>query len=71
MAEEAFADELAKRGISARRCHELDSISFKDDGIIEVQRQFSVTRDPRALDTTCPVGCDGAYSRIRKVPDSL
>lgn len=71
MAEKAFADDLAKRGISVRRCHKLDSVSVRHDGTMEVQRQFSVTRDPRAADTIYPVGCDGAYSRIRKVPDSL
>lgn len=67
MVEKAFADDLAKRGISVRRCHKLDSVSVKDDGTMEVQSQFNVTRDLRAFDATYLVGCDGAHSRVRKM----
>lgn len=67
MVEKAFADDLAKRGISVRRCHKLDSVSVKDDGTMEVQSQFNVTRDLRAFDATYLVGCDGAHSRVRKL----
>lgn len=68
MVEKAFADDLAKRGISVRRCHKLDSVSVKDDGAtMEVQSQFNVTRDLRAFDATYLVGCDGAHSRVRKL----
>lgn len=67
MVEKAFADDLAKRGISVRRCHKLDSVNLKDDGTMEVQSQFNVTRDLRAFDATYLVGCDGAHSRVRKL----
>lgn len=67
MVEKAFASDLAKRGISVRRCHKLDSVSVKDDGTMEVQSHFNVTRDLRAFDTTFLVGCDGAHSRVRKL----
>lgn len=67
MVEKVFADDLAKRGISVRRCHKLDSVSVKDNGTMEVQSAFNVTRDLRAFDTTYLVGCDGAHSRVRKM----
>lgn len=67
MVEKAFAADLAKRGISVRRCHKLDSVSVKDDGTMEVRSQFNVTRDLRAFDATYLVGCDGAHSRVRKM----
>lgn len=67
MVEKVFADDLAKRGISVRRCHKLDSVAVKDDGTMEVKSQFNVTRDLRAFDTTYLVGCDGAHSRVRKM----
>ncbi|KAK2602881.1 hypothetical protein N8I77_009383 [Diaporthe amygdali] len=67
MVEKAFASDLAKRGISVRRCHKLDSVSVKDDGTMEVSSAFNVTRDLRSFDTTYLVGCDGAHSRVRKL----
>lgn len=67
MVEKVFVEDLAKRGISVRRCHKLDSVSVKDDGTMEVKSAFNVTRDLRAFDTTYLVGCDGAHSRVRKM----
>lgn len=70
MVEKVFVEDLAKRGITVKRCHKLDSVSVKDDGTtttMEVQAAFNVTRDLRAFDTTYLVGCDGAHSRVRKM----
>ncbi|KAI3391037.1 hypothetical protein diail_8088, partial [Diaporthe ilicicola] len=67
MVEKVFAEDLAKRDITVRRCHKLDSVAVKEDGTMEVQSQWNVTRDLRAFDATYLVGCDGAHSRVRKL----
>ncbi|ROW01937.1 hypothetical protein VMCG_05572 [Cytospora schulzeri] len=67
MVEKVFVEDLAKRGVSVRRCHRFDGLTVKGDGSMEVQARFNVTRDLRAFDTSFVVGCDGAHSRVRKM----
>lgn len=68
MVERTFAEDLAKRGVSVRRCHKFDGITrVKEDGSLEVTTKFNVMREPRSFETTYLVGCDGAHSRVRKL----
>lgn len=67
MVEKVFVEDLAKRGVSVRRCHRFDGLTVKDDGNMEVQARFNVTLDLKSFETSFVVGCDGAHSRVRKV----
>ncbi|KAF3771113.1 hypothetical protein M406DRAFT_59874 [Cryphonectria parasitica EP155] len=82
MVERAFEADLAKRGVSVRRCHRFEGLrlipnssSSSSSGggggrmktTMEVQSHFNVTREPRAFEATYLVGCDGAHSRVRKM----
>lgn len=68
MVERAFTADLAKRGVSVRRCHKFDGVTrVKEDGALEVTTRFNVMREPRSFETTYLVGCDGAHSRVRKI----
>lgn len=67
MVEKVFVEDLAKRGVSVRRCHRFDGLTVRDDGSLEVQARFNVTRDLRSFETSFVVGCDGAHSRVRKI----
>lgn len=73
MVERTFTADLAKRGVSVRRCHRFDGVTrVKEDGALEVTTHFNVMREPRSFETTYLVGCDGAHSRVRKLitPDA-
>lgn len=67
MVERVFVDDLAKRGISVRRCHKLDGVSVLPGDLLEIHTRFNVTRDTRSFETSFLVGCDGAHSRVRKL----
>lgn len=68
MVERTFTSDLAKRGVSVRRCHKFDGVTrVKEDGALEVTTRFNVMREPRSFETTYLVGCDGAHSRVRKL----
>lgn len=67
MVEKVFVEDLAKRGVSVRRCHYFDGLTVKDDGSMEVQTRFNVMRDLRTFETSFVVGCDGAHSRVKKL----
>lgn len=68
MVERTFTSDLAKRGISVRRCHRFDGVTrVKEDGSLGVTTKFNVMREPRSFETTYLVGCDGAHSRVRKL----
>lgn len=73
MVERTFTADLAKRGITVRRCHKFDGVTrVKEDGALEVTTRYNVMREPRSFETTYLVGCDGAHSRVRKLitPDA-
>ncbi|ROV92458.1 hypothetical protein VSDG_06653 [Cytospora chrysosperma] len=67
MVEKVFVEDLAKRGVSVKRCHLFDGLTVKEDGNMEVQTRFNVTRELRTFETSFVVGCDGAHSRVRKM----
>ncbi|KUI59801.1 3-hydroxybenzoate 4-monooxygenase [Cytospora mali] len=67
MVERVFVEDLAKRGFGVKRCHRFDGLTVKEDGSMEVQARFNVTRDVRTFGTSFVVGCDGAHSRVRKM----
>ncbi|KAI1340307.1 FAD binding domain-containing protein [Xylariaceae sp. FL0016] len=73
MVEDAFIQDLRKRGIEVKRSHHFDTLTHQSDdsGLLEVQCTVGPTKEKQTTLSQFVVGCDGARSKVRRcIPDT-
>ncbi|KAI1844516.1 hypothetical protein JX266_009403 [Neoarthrinium moseri] len=67
MIEKAFLDDLHERGVEVARSYQFTGCQLRSQNktSVLVQSSYGTAREPRSIEASYLVGCDGAHSSVR------